>query len=157
MKTLTLLLIPATVICDAGLGDLSDAGLVYETAADARVHLADLISEMDAHDEQLIERVVSAAVTLDNPTAAQIAEAASHRCSPRYARNGHSVGVRASDLSAAHRAALDGGDEVLTADGAIIRARRSSNGRVYYTARLAEGYVWSDRGSYSKNPAPVRA
>ena len=80
MKTLTLTLIPATVICDAGLGDLGDAGLVYETAADARAHLADQLSEMDAaHDEQLIERVVAAAVTLDNPTAAQIAEAASHR------------------------------------------------------------------------------
>lgn len=157
MKTLTLLLIPATVLCDAGFGDIyPDAGLVYETAADARAHLADQLSEMAAHDEQLIERVVAAAVTLDNPTAAQIAEAAFHRCSPRYARNGHSVGVRAGDLSSAHRTALDGGAEVLTSNGAVIRSR-CSTGRVYYTARLAAGYRWSDRGSYSKNPTPVRA
>ena len=75
-----LLLIPAVTLCDAGFGDLDDAGIVYETAADARAHLADQLSEMDsAHDEQLIERVVAAAVTLDNPTADQLAEAAAHR------------------------------------------------------------------------------
>lgn len=74
-----LLLIPAAVLCDAGFGDLGDLGLVYETAADARAHLADMLSDMDsAHDEQLIERVVAAAVTLDNPTADQRAEAESH-------------------------------------------------------------------------------
>lgn len=84
MKTITsktLLLIPAVTLCDAGLGDIyPDAGLAYETAADASAHLADQLSEMDAaHDEQLIERVVAAAVTLDNPTADQRAEAESHR------------------------------------------------------------------------------
>ena len=73
-----------------------------------------------------------------------------------YARNGHSVGVRALDLSSAHRTSLDAGSELHTSDGAIIRARRS-NGRFYYTARLADGYRWSDRGSYSKHPTPVRA
>ena len=76
--------------------------------------------------------------------------------SPSYVRNGHSVGVRAGDLSSAHRTVLGRGVELLTADGAVIRAR-SSNGRIYYTVRLQPGYRWSDRGSYSKNPTPVRA
>lgn len=164
VPALPLLMIPSTAICDSALGDLGDAGLVYETAADAETHLIETVEDQCYGDdcsesdcERIARQLLAAAVTLDNPTADQIAEAAEHRISPTYCRNGHSVGVRVGDLSAAHRAALDGGDEVLTSDGAVIRGRRSSNGRRYYTARLQPGYVWSDRGSYSKNPTPVRA
>lgn len=165
MKTSkTLLLIPAAAICDSALGDLSDAGLVYETAADAETHLIETVEDQCYGDDcsesdcvRIARKLLAAAVTLDTPTADQVAEAASHRCSPRYARNGHSVGVCAGELSSAHRSALDGGAEVLTSNGAVIRARRSSTGRVYYTVRLADGYRWSDAGSYSKNPTPVRA
>jgi len=165
MKTITsksLLFIPSAAICDSALGDLGDDGLVYETAADAETHLGEFVGEMCYGDncgesdcDRITRRLLAAAETIENPTVDQLAEAASHRISPRFARNGHSVGVRAGDLSGAHRSALDGGAEVLTSNGAVIRARRSSTGRVYYTARLAAGHRWSDAGSYSKSPTPV--
>ena len=90
MKTLTtmktLLLIPAAALCDSALGDIyPDAGLVYETAADAETHLAELVGDMcygdDCSDcERVVRELLAAAVSLDNPTADQIAEAAAHRC-----------------------------------------------------------------------------
>lgn len=99
-------------------------------------------------------RLNSDAVLIHQPSNPYTSMSSSSSVTP--IRRGHSVYVRATELSKEQRSILDRGVTELSAnDGSImLYVSKSEKGRIYYKARVAEGYKWDD--SKTHYPVAVR-